>query len=214
MTKKTARLLLFLMLPFVPISADARGSSDISAAPPASEERQAPPIRTELEKFGRATVSAREGITAVEEHLAGAKVVDISFDGQAKAPVYHVKAYRNGKIWNGAVDASTRNIVGGGNLMSASKLDFEDESNITDLKREGLDLSEAVAVAEKYGSGKAISAGLSRADGKLIFLVVVVSDGALKEISVDPTGEKRHWRRPSGTLLQRQGAMLPDEERA
>ena len=43
-----------------------------------------------------------------------------------------------------------------------------------------LDLSEAVAIAEKYGSGKAVSAGLQFDGGKLALMVVIVSKGTLK----------------------------------
>ncbi|ABD89132.1 hypothetical protein I8G32_04236 [Rhodopseudomonas palustris] len=188
--KTTGQFLLILMLALGPISANAHSVGENASSPSQPEQRQPLSVQSELETFGRAIVSAREGIAAVEQQLAGAKVVDISFDGQVETPVYHVKAYRNGEIWNGSIDAATRAIVRD-SWMPASQLDAEDKSNIADLKRAGFDLAEAVAVAEKYGAGKAVGAGLSRADGRLIFLVVVVSDGALKEISVDPAEKSR-----------------------
>jgi hypothetical protein len=43
-----------------------------------------------------------------------------------------------------------------------------------------------VPIAEEYGDGKAVSAGLEEANGRLVFLVVLVADGSLKQISVDP----------------------------
>ncbi|MDF3809928.1 MULTISPECIES: hypothetical protein [Rhodopseudomonas] len=188
--KMTGQLLLVLTLALGPISATAHSAAERADSSSESEQGQTLSVQSELEAFDQVSVSARDGIAAVERYLAGAKVVDISFDGQAKRPIYHVKAYRNGEIWNGAIDASTRTIVSDGSLP-ASQLDAEDRSNIADLKRARFDLAEAVAVAEKYGAGKAVGAGLSRADGRLIFLVVVVSDGALKEISVDPAEKSR-----------------------
>jgi hypothetical protein len=52
-----------------------------------------------------------------------------------------------------------------------------------------MDLSEAIAIAEQYGSGKAVSAGLQHNGAKLVLPVVIVSEGSLKEISVEP-GER------------------------
>ncbi len=197
--KMTGQLLLIVMVALGPISATAHSAAERADSSSAPEQGQTLSVQSELETFNQVKVSARDGIAAVEQHLAGAKVVDISFDGQAQAPLYHVKAYRNGVIWNGAIDASTRTIVSDSSTP-ASQLDAEDRSNLADLKRARFDLAEAVVIAETYGGGKAVGAGLSRADGRLIFLVVVVSDGALKEISVDPTENKRRPR-PSSTAF-------------
>jgi hypothetical protein len=49
----------------------------------------------------------------------------------------------------------------------------------------GVDLSDAMPIAEAYGSGNAVSARLDEQDGRLIFLVVV-SDGSLLQVSLDP----------------------------
>ena len=43
-----------------------------------------------------------------------------------------------------------------------SSLDMEDRLRVEDLKKAGLDLFDAVVVAEKYGSGKAIGGGLDK----------------------------------------------------
>jgi hypothetical protein len=48
-----------------------------------------------------------------------------------------------------------------------------------------VDLSEAIAIAEEYGAGSVVSAGLEEQDGKPIFVVLVVAGGALKEVSVE-----------------------------
>jgi hypothetical protein len=64
-------------------------------------------------------------------------------------------------------------------------LDLKDKVELALLGRVGGDLSDAVPIAEAYGSGQAVSAGLDEQDGRLIFLVVV-SDGSLLQVSLDP----------------------------
>ena len=48
-----------------------------------------------------------------------------------------------------------------------------------------MDLSEAIEIAEEYGIGSAVSAGLEERNDKPIFVAVVVADGTLKEVSVE-----------------------------
>lgn len=197
MTKRIAQFSLLVLLATMPLPAMANGVSDISAASAANEEEQSfSAQRTELSAFDRVTVSAQDGVAAVEQYLTGATVVDISFDGSRAAPVYHVKAYQRGKIWSGSVDAATRNVVLDGS-MPIAKLDRDDRSNVADVARAGFNLSEAIMIAEKDGAGKAVSAGLSRTDGKLVFVVVVASDSNLKEVSISPTGENRSRHSPA-----------------
>jgi uncharacterized membrane protein YkoI len=54
-----------------------------------------------------------------------------------------------------------------------------------------------VSIAESYESGKAVSVGLDEENGKLIFLVVVVTDGSLRQISVDPNEVRSPLRKAS-----------------
>jgi uncharacterized membrane protein YkoI len=47
-----------------------------------------------------------------------------------------------------------------------------------------------LSIAERFGNGKAVSAGLEEENGRLIFLVVLVAaDGTLKQMSVSPGPE-------------------------
>ncbi len=196
MSKRIAQFSLLLLLATIPLPAMANPISDISAASAAKEEEQSSAHRAELAAFDRVTVSAQDGVAAVEQHLGGATVVDISFDGGRDAPVYHVKAYQRDKLWSGSVDAATRNVVLD-DSMPIAKMDRDDRRNVADVARAGFNLSEVITIAEKHGAGKAVSAGLSRTDGKLVFVVVVVSDGALKEVSVSPASENRSRHFPA-----------------
>jgi uncharacterized membrane protein YkoI len=153
-------------------------------------ESEAAAISQEIKAFGNVRVSARRAIAIAERRGAGAKVVDLSFDGTTDRPVYRVKVFWNEELWEGKVDASTGVPVDDGSTTPASKLSEEDKTVLAAFAAADLDLSEAVAIAEKYGSGKAVSAGLQLDGAKLALLVVIVSKGSLKEISVEP-GEGR-----------------------
>jgi hypothetical protein len=78
-----------------------------------------------------------------------------------------------------------------------SRLGEENKTTLAAFSAAGIDLSETVAIAEQYGSGKAVSAGLQHHGAKLVLLVVVVSEGSLKEISVEPAERRSRQRKPS-----------------
>jgi uncharacterized membrane protein YkoI len=72
-----------------------------------------------------------------------------------------------------------------------SALDVKDKIELAGFSTAVIDLSDVVSVAESYGSGKAVSVGLDEENGKLIFLVVLVTDGSLRQISVNPDQQSR-----------------------
>ena len=65
---------------------------------------------------------------------------------------------------------------------------------------------EVEAFSHAVVSGRAISAGLDRVDGRLVILVVVVSEGLLKQISIDPANN-------DGTRTTRVKAKTPSSEK-
>lgn len=191
-------LLILQML--LPISTHATSMSTAEATPslsPAHEQDTA--LAREIAAFGRAKVSVGESILAVEKHLSGARVVDVSFDGTPDQPIYHVKAVHRGKVWTGDVTASSGELVGLRPSMSVATLEPGERLNIADLGRTGFGLSDIVAIAEKSASAKALSAGLDRTSGQLKILVVVVSDGSLLQVAIDP-GVKKSRRNQSSPV--------------
>jgi len=85
------------------------------------------------------------------------------------------------------IDASTGKAIGDAIVTAVSALDVKDKIELAGFRTAVIDLSDVVSIAESYGSGKAVSVGLDEEDGELIFLVVVVTDGSLRQISVDPS---------------------------
>jgi hypothetical protein len=85
----------------------------------------------------------------------------------------------------GTIDASTGEIIGEGLVTPVGSLEREEKAELGNFIMSGMDLSEAIAIAEEYGVGSAVSAGLKQQNDKPTFVVVVVADGTLKEVSVE-----------------------------
>ena len=199
---KLAKLLVSLVLPLLlamaPVSAFGRESADLAtpSVPPRSESESESLVQ-EIKVFAYAQISARRAIAIAERLGARARVVDLGFDGSTPHPAYRVKVLLNGELWEGAIDASTGAIVSTGSTTPLSRLREENQTILAAFSATGIGLSETIAVAEQVGSGKAVSAGLQYNGAKLVLVVVVVSEGALKEISVEPPESRRRPRKAS-----------------
>jgi hypothetical protein len=201
-------LILPLILAIAPVSAFARESGDLATpSVPTFNESESGSIQQEIKAFANARISARRAIAIAERRGAGARVVELSFDGSTLRPAYGVKILLNGELWEGAIDASTGAFVGKGSTTPVSGLGEENQTTLAAFSAAGIGLSETIAVAEQYGSGKAVSAGLQHNGAKLVLLVVILSEGSLKEISVEPperrnqqgkaSARAKKWKRPS-----------------
>ena len=191
-------LILPLMLAMAPVAASGHQSADLappSVAPSAESESES--ILREIEVFARARISARRAIAIAERLGAGARVVDLGFDGSAPRPAYRVKVLLKGELWEEAIDASTGAAVISGAATPVSALKQENRTILAAFSAAGIDLSETIAIAEQYGSGKAVSAGLQHDGAKLVLVVVVVCEGSLKEISLQPPESRSRARKSS-----------------
>ena len=140
----------------------------------------------EIKSFESAKVSLAEAITVAAKKHRDAKVVDVSFDSQAGQLGYKVKTYQDNNVWEGAVDAWTGQVIGEGTTTPVSKLDEEDQLELAGLLKASIDLSTATALAEERGSGKAISAGLEEINGRIVYEVTIVKNGATTKFVVNP----------------------------
>jgi hypothetical protein len=93
---------------------------------------------------------------------------------------------KNGESWENFIDANTGSVKGAEIASSLRELDGADRVNIIALKSVRQELSDAVRVAEKAASGTALGGGLMKQDGKLNFVVVIVSGDGLKEVMLEP----------------------------
>lgn len=154
----------------------------------AEADRQA--VSREIERFRGSSISISQAMAIAERRHAGATTADVSFDGASGVPVYHVKTLHNDRIWRHTINASTGELVGGEAALPLAELDHEDRDNLAALGAIRHRLADAVRVAERAASGKAISGGLVRERGRLNFAIVVISGDDLKEVILEPPGAR------------------------
>ncbi len=153
-------------------------------------EHDVVPTEKEIKSFEAAKVSLAEAIKIAANKHKDARVVDVSFDSQAGQLAYKVKTYQDNKVWEGAVDAWTGEILGEGTTTPVSKLDEEDQLELAGLQKASIDLAAATALAEQRGSGKAIAAGLEESNGRIVYEVTIVKERATTKFVIDPrTGQ-------------------------
>jgi uncharacterized membrane protein YkoI len=151
-------------------------------------DRQA--VSREIERFRSSSISINQAMAIAEARHAGATTADVSFDGASGVPVYRVKTLHNDRIWRHTINAATGELVGGEAALPLAELDLDDRSNLAALGAIKHRLADAVHVAERAASGKAISGGLVRESGRLNFAIVVISGDNLKEVILEPPGAR------------------------
>ncbi len=154
----------------------------------AGADRQA--VSREIERFRSSSISISQAMAIAEARHAGATTADVSFDGASGVPVYRVKTLHNDRIWRHTINATTGELVGGEAALPLAELDLDDRSNLAALGAIRHRLADAVRVAERAASGKAISGGLIRERGRLNFAIVVISGDDLKEVILEPPGAR------------------------
>ena len=95
LAKRSAKLLLLLVLSTVPALALARASSDTMIPTSAQFSELEWAALQEIKVLANAQISVRDAIEIAQKRAAGAKAVDVSFDGQADRLAYRVKTYRH-----------------------------------------------------------------------------------------------------------------------
>lgn len=180
-----ATILLFLVA-LVPAAATA----DVTELPSAAQDRsdvsvETDEVRSLLALFRAAQLSLSEAMAIAERLHEGSRTAQIRFDVSGYRG-YRVRTVKDNHVWENTIDAKTGRVVGQETVLALTQLSDADRSNIVALRSVRQELSDAVLVAEKAAPGKALGGGLMREDGKLSFVVVVVSDDHLKEVMLEP----------------------------
>lgn len=165
--------------------ADQKGAAD-------EEERR------ELAHFETAEISLREALKIAGQFRFGARIVDVSFDATGRIAVYRVESIRGDHIWKDMIDATTGRIMAAAAESAVADLETTDRRNLIAFRSVRLEIADAVRVAERNAPGSAISAGLLAENGKLNFVVVVVSGKKLRQVILQPPASERRqagkWR--------------------
>jgi uncharacterized membrane protein YkoI len=184
--------LLALLVSAPTVAAAAPSASEPSSGQEQTTNSDDREVAHQIELFRTAQVSLSRAIEIAERAHAGARTSDVSFDGGSGAPVYRVRTFYDGQLWEHAINAATGEIATDRLISSLEELNAEDRTNIASLSGVAQQLSDAVRVAERATSGKAISGGLTRERGKLNFVVIVVSGLDLKQVILEPPRRKGH----------------------
>ena len=190
MQKKQAFIgILLLSLALVPRTAMAE-LNDGSL----SSTGQSTPVHRETNKesdqrfraaFHAAPLSLIQAIAIAERLHVGSRTAAISFD-TSDNPSYRVRTVKDKKIWENVIDVRTGRTAGPETVRSLNELELDERDNINALGSVKQELSDAVAIAEKAATGKAISGGLVKEGDRLNFVVVVLSDDHVKEVFLEP----------------------------
>jgi uncharacterized membrane protein YkoI len=137
-----------------------------------------------------AKLSVTDIIAAAEKLQAGASVLDVSFEPQEGKPVYAVRTYANGKVWDGLFDGTSGAAIGQGTVIDESALDAEDKAELAALKGAKVTLRQAIASAEKVNGGRALNAGLEQVGGRAVWEILIPSTTQPQQIHIDPVTGK------------------------
>jgi uncharacterized membrane protein YkoI len=129
-------------------------------------------------------------IVAVEKLQAGASVLDVSFEPKDGQPVYAVRTYANGKVWDGLLDGTSGVAIDHGTMMDESALDAEDKAELAALKGAKITLRQAIASAEKANGGRALNAGLEQVRGRAVWEILVQNTTQPQQVHIDPVTGK------------------------
>lgn len=186
--KQRIAVLLLSLLALAPPYAMPRVSATPAVEEGGAEEERMhqEKVNREIAAFRAAQLSLRQAMRIAEKRHSGSRTADISFDAAAGSPVYRVKTVQDNRLWEHTIDARTGD-VGAETASHLSDLNSDDRSNLIALRAIRQELSDAVVIAEQIASGKAIGGGLMEENGKLNFVIVVVSGGSdLKQVVLEP----------------------------
>jgi uncharacterized membrane protein YkoI len=188
--KQRFAVLLLSLLALASPYATARSSAMQAAAQEggAEDERvHQEVVSRELEAFRAAQISLRQAMGIAEKLHTGSRTADINFEGASGSPVYRVKTVQDDRLWEYAIDAKSGDMIGTETVSYLKDLNSDDRNNVVALRTVRQELSDAVVIAEQVASGRAMGGGLMNDDGKLNFVIVVVSGGNdLKQVVLEP----------------------------
>ncbi|MGC2781778.1 MAG: PepSY domain-containing protein [Bradyrhizobium sp.] len=192
-------LFTFILLSWTPLAhavADAATSGAQVPMDPQSSNANDPAlsqeaIDRELDRFRRTEVSLHQALRIAERIHPGSKTADISFEGGLDVPVYKVRTLQSGQIWESDIDGTTAKVRNSVLFSTVQGLNDSDRDSLLALNAVQLKMSDAVRIAERSAAGRAISGGLISKDGKLAFIIVVVSGKDLKQVTLEPAALRR-----------------------
>jgi hypothetical protein len=180
-------VLLSSMLVYSEAKADfATGyAGDLAHNEPTKEQKNAAQDEQFIAKFRASPLSLTQAIGVAERLHIGSRAVAVTFEISDR-PGYRVRTVKNKQVWDNFIDVITGRAIALETSLSTRELEVDELDNIMAMRSVGQELAEAVAIAEKATSGKAISGGLVKEKDQASFVILVLSEDRLKEVFLDP----------------------------
>ena len=151
-------------------------------------------VERELELFRSVRVPLRQAMETAERLHPGSRTADISFGVKGDLPIFRVKTVKNQRIWENSIHAKSGAVIDGEIVSPLDGLEDDERLNVTTLKSVRQTMADAISIAERSTSGKAISGGLMSDGEKLNFVIVVLSGDELKQVVLEPPGARLRRR--------------------
>jgi uncharacterized membrane protein YkoI len=151
-------------------------------------------VERELELFRSARVPLRQAMETAERLHPGSRTADISFGVKGDLPIFRVKTVKDRRMWENSIDAKSGAVSGSEVVSPLDVLEDDERLNVTTLKSVRQTMADAVSIAERSTSGRAISGGLTSDGEKLNFVIVVLSGDKLKQVVLEPPGARLRRR--------------------
>jgi len=133
-----------------------------------------------------ARLSIADIIAALAKLRADESVIDVSFEPKNGQPVYAVRTYANGKVWDGLMDGLTGAAIGEGTVTDESALDDEDKAELAASIHAKISLRQAIETAENANDGRALNAGLEQVRGRVVWEILFQNAKHHQQIRIDP----------------------------
>jgi uncharacterized membrane protein YkoI len=144
------------------------------------------PVERALAAFRASTIRLPEALGIAKQLSEGALVADISFDNENGKRRYRIRTLVGDRLEERLIDATTGKPDGDRQDYAINDLGKTDRDNLAALRSVGPTMSDAVRVAEHSAAGQAISGGLTKQDGRLNYVIVVLSGDDLKQVVLEP----------------------------
>jgi uncharacterized membrane protein YkoI len=175
-----------LALSLSPSFAVAVPEDGIPAEQHQANEPDTAPIERELAAFRASTIRLPDALGIAKQLSADALVADVSFDNQSGKPRYRIRTLVGDRLEERLIDATTGKPDGDRQDYAVNELNKSDRDNLAALRSIGPTMSDAVRVAERSAAGQAVSGGLAKQDGRLNYVIVVLSGDDLKQVVLEP----------------------------
>lgn len=171
-------------MPLAFAQSDAPNGNTTSEPATRSQEIGRAPA-ADVKPFESAKLSLVQAISSAQREMRG-KTLEARFELWHGKPVYLVRTYTNGQVWESRIDADSGQPIGQPRSIPKSELSSRLQRDVAALDRVQTDVADAVSKAEQQDGGKAMMVGVNeQSNGDAAYRMELVTDGRLRTAVVD-----------------------------